>query len=232
MKKLSIFFFGILFLALSCSKENNIHPDPDTGPVPFPETRLNLSDLQVGQKSYYQKYTSKCDSMEQEFEFTGDTLIVEVIEIDGQLYLKEQPTPHSTMYLDGTLTKPVQYPVHKERENILVLPKRQESALFFFYGSDSLIVKPSQRVNLVQNDCKMYQLGNPFIGNDIGKINRFQIGEVLCENKTAVSCVPITDLDAYLIYDENELHASHAVYVTSFWDDVLGSRIIGWTLLK
>jgi len=85
----------------SCTKKDDPIIDPIFDePNPIPENAINLSDLKAGQQSFFVKYISTCDSLEEKFEYTRDTLIVEVVEQGGMLLLKEHYTKHSPMYLD------------------------------------------------------------------------------------------------------------------------------------
>lgn len=224
MKQLPYLFFSLMLLTLSCSKEDPINTKPiDT-------TVVNFSNLQVGQKSFYQFYTTKCDSLEQEFSYSGDTLVIEVIEREANLAIREYFTENSPRYINGINTEAVEYIVKPSKDD-LILPQRENSNLFFFYGNDTLRLRPDQLVNLEQNDCKLHLSDNPFTGNDVGTVESFTIGDITQRNKIAASCVPFFDLDAYLIYDENQLSMSHVIYEEYFWDELISTRIEGWVLI-
>lgn len=195
----------------------------DTIPSPV-ELSLNFSNLEVGQKAAYQRYTSTCAGFERDFKLTGDILIVEVIEEDGQLMLQETFTPESPMY--QTNPSPLTHPITSDGEKIII-PNRWGSQLFFFYGNDSLFLNPQHNAALKQDRCVMMQDGTPFIGNEIGKIDKFEIGSLEQKDKTAVSCVPgsmFGNLEAYLIYDEKRILMSHTMQD--------GDQISGWSLLE
>ncbi|MEM9820640.1 MAG: hypothetical protein AAF985_06190, partial [Bacteroidota bacterium] len=83
---------------MACSKDNSITPT-----TLIHTNRVNLSDLRVGQQSYFVQYETSCAGYESDFIYTGDTLVLEVVEQEGQIALKESFTPYSPLYLD-TLT--------------------------------------------------------------------------------------------------------------------------------
>jgi len=225
MKQLSLLFFSLMLLTLSCSKEDPINPKP------IDETAINFSNLQAGQKSFYQFYTTKCDSLEEEFTYSGDTLVVEVVEGETNLAIREYFTENSPRYLSGANTETIEYIVKTGKDKIL-LPQRDNSFLFFFYANDTLRLQPEQQVNLVQQDCKLHLSDNPFVGNDIGRVESFTIGDIIQRNKIVASCEPFFDLDAYLIYDENQLFMSHVIYEEYFWDELIDTRVEGWVLVN
>lgn len=219
----TLLFFGLLFTTACVSKDEEPQPsDPDTG--------VNFSNLQEGQKSRYVRYTSKCDSLGQLFEYTRDTLILELIQRNDSLFFVESVTPRSPLFLDGSFVNPVEYPVTGFADRINI-PQRFASALFFFYENDDLFLKPQHDTDLIQSDCRLLQDSEPFIGNDIGYLDRFEVGSIKITDKTAVSCEPLTEVDAYLIYDENKLLLSHVVVLEGFlgWEE---ERVFGWELLQ
>ena len=119
----------------------------------------------------------------------------------------------------------VRYPVYEDAGQKIRIPERFNSALFFFYGNDTVTLAPQDRVNLVQNDCRLMLGNNNFIGNEFGLVNDFQVGNINIQDKTAVSCIPVIfDLDAYLMYDQNQLYLSQSVD----FDGVTN----GWVLLE
>lgn len=225
MKQLSLLFFSLILLTWSCSKDDTVNPKP------LDANAVNFSNLQAGQQSFYKMYTTKCDSLDEEFAFTGDTLVLEVVEGEASLQLREYFTEKSPRYLSGANTETIEYPVKSEGTNA-ILPQRENSFLFFFYANDTLRLQPEQRVDLVQQDCKLHLEGNPFIGNDIGNVATFTIGDITVRDKISASCEPFFDLDAYLIYDENQLSMSHVIHEEYFWDDLISTRIQGWVLIE
>jgi hypothetical protein len=224
MKTKTLLFFSLLTVLFSCTSKEE---DPI---IQVPNNRVNLSALREGQQTTYVRYYTKCDSLEEVFKYTGDTLIVEVISLNDQFYFTEMVTPSSALYLDGSFIEPVEYPVTL-LENKLYIPERVNSALLFFYGSDYIYLNPQHDVNLVQEGCRLLQGGQPFIGNDIGSVYSFELMDIKIDNLTSVSCVPMFDVDAYLMYDHNELHLSHVINTSSFlgWSE---DQIYGWKMLK
>jgi len=98
------------------------------------------------------------------------------------------------------------------KNDYLLLPDRFNSNFFWFYGNDTLHLQPAQTVGLVQNECGLVLEDEPFIGNDIGTLSSFKVDEVELKNKIAVSCVPgFFEVDAYLIYHDKSLQASHVI---------------------
>ncbi|MEJ2004517.1 MAG: hypothetical protein P8X57_06035 [Cyclobacteriaceae bacterium] len=173
-----------------------IHPD-----------NINLLEPRKDQRSYFLRYEGDCDSYSN-VRYTGDTLLLEVIERNGALFMREKFTKGSPLYKQNA--SGIVYPV-TVRENYLLLPDRVSSALFFFYGSDTLRTNPGNPVQLSQLGCRIRFNDELFTGNEIGRISDFHIGQVRRKDLTAVSCVPmILDVDAYLMYDEY-LHLSHTV---------------------
>jgi hypothetical protein len=196
----------------------------DTVPSLINEHPLNFSQPQVGQKAYFQRYTSTCGNMTLDFEFTGDTLEVALTEVDGQFYLEERFTSGSPLFNAGN-TNAVPHKI-EFKDDFALIPERTVSALFYFYGNDTIWLNPTQKENMTQNTCRIDFAGQTFVGEEIGNISNFQIGPVKEQNKTVVSCVPnwnIVQFDAYLIYDESVLSISHVVR-----DDGL---IQGWSYI-
>ena len=198
MKNL-LYLFAFSLIVSSCGKNEDFE---------FEDEKINLSNLKEGQKSIYYRYMTSCENLTKDFEYTGDTLIVEVISQNQNLYFKEYVTPNSPLYLNGSFVTEVIYPVKNVGQGV-VMPERWNSALFFFYANDTLRLGMNPNVNLVQEKCKMFVNGDPFIGNDIGEISKFQIGPIIYRNLTVVSCEPLENLDAYLLHDDDQLYGSH-----------------------
>ena len=218
-----LLLIGILAFTFSCStkKEDPFLPEPDN--------LVNFSDLREGQQTTYIRYTTKCDSLEDLFQYTGDTLILEVVSRNDSLFFKETVTVYSPLYLNGQFTEPVEYPVTLLEDKIYI-PERFSSALFFFYENDYIYLKPQHDVDLVQEGCRLMQEGQPFIGNDIGALTSFEIGNIKVNDKTSISCEPLEDLDAYLIYDNEHLEVSHVIILEGFLGSV-EERVLGWKML-
>ncbi|MFY0627211.1 MAG: hypothetical protein JXR07_13005 [Reichenbachiella sp.] len=168
---------------------------------------IDFSNLEDNQKSYYIDYESACESISNDFSQKGDTLVLEVEEHDERIYFKEYLTQFSASENKDT----IKYEIHIN-DDYLLIPDRRNSALFFFYGNDTIHLNSSNRVSLRQSKCRMFINQDVFIGEEIGFIDSFELGPYTIENKTAVSCVPeILNLEAYLIYDAHGLFASHSI---------------------
>ena len=101
-------------------------------------------------------------------------------------------------------------------------------------GADQLQLKFSHDfvgTPLRQQDCSFFTEDGPFVGEEIGFIDRADFGQIVVENKWVVSCVPVVlDLEAYLIYDENQIYISHTVEEHSFSGNTWYVSF-GWKLL-
>ncbi|MEM7375262.1 MAG: hypothetical protein AAF587_42095 [Bacteroidota bacterium] len=213
---LSIPLIFILGLLISCQD------DPPPVPIPgaVPTDWVDFSNLKIGQTTTFILYLSDCSQLEEEFTFTGDTLVLEVIDQNGQLHLQESLTRGSSGYEPSN--EAVRYPV-ESKDGIALLPDRQSSSLFFFYANDTLRLNPTQTEPLKQDGCQLVLDKAPFIGNDIGFVSDFAFGDVHLKEKIAVSCEPYFDLDAYLLYDARHLYMSHKI---------MEERILGWIALQ
>lgn len=178
---------------------------------PQPSSRVNLSNPKVGQQSRYLHYESTCENLNGDFHFTNDTLLVTVIEKDNELHLEERFTEHSPSYLEDGIVEAWDYRIQDIGDQLLI-PDRFQSSLFYFYGNDTLRLKHSNQVDLVQNSCRLQQDADPFIGNDIGRVGIFEFGSVKVGNCMAASCVPmILGIDGYLFYSGQQLLMSQTV---------------------
>ncbi len=185
---------------------------------------LNLQDLEHGQRLAFVKYSADCSDISQ-VEFLSDTLIVDVhgTQIENTYVLFEYFTPYSDSY--DSFTNPFTHTVN-DTEDYVLIPERHSSQLFFFYANDTIFKNPTHDLNLIQDDCQLYINSNdPFIGNDIGLIEDFNIGDKRLQNKTVISCEPFFDLDGYILYDPYTIHASHVTWFGS-------NTVQGWMKLK
>ncbi len=196
----------LLLFLLGCGSDGILPSSRFNG-----QNTVDLGNPQVGQKTYFQGFITLCESLEEDFEYTGDTLILEVFERENEYFFGEYFTPHSGTYLDSQVHDTTYYPF-KVAESFILLPERSRSTLFFFYGNDTLRLNPPSRAALVQEDCYLQLEGEVFDGDEIGKVRKIELGEIKINDKTAVSCIPlIFDLDAYLVYDSKELHLSYSI---------------------
>ena len=223
MKTLYLILFCLFIVALGCRSEV-INPPTDYVPEDPESNLINFENPKAGQETWFLRYESICDSLDGKFHYTEDTLKLLVIEENGVLMLEECLTPYSRMYIDGTFREPIRQKIIDE-EGRLLLPEREESALFYFYGNDTLHLKPQNKIPLYKVGCRIFTSQGPFIGNDIGEVDHFDFGDIELESKTVVSCLPEPlTMDAYLIYSENALFMSHTI--------VQGFRVVGWLKME
>lgn len=205
MNKFTLFALFTL-LALAACKVSPVIPDPDEN-----ENAVSFAAPEVGQKSLFLRYTTTCQQLNKDFAFTGDTLILEVIEKSGQIHLRESLTPTSPMFVDGSFQQPIEYSLTSTGDYALI-PDRWNSALFYFYGNDTLRLNYPPDVTLVQDACKLVLSGTPFIGDEVGFVKSFEFGDIKQKDKTVVSCIPVMfQLDAYLVSDAQHLYMSHTI---------------------
>lgn len=186
------------------------------------EGALNLSELEKGQISKYVGFQSKCGEADK-FEYTGDTLIMEVKEVNGDLFLAEYLSPFSKnkSYDIISLT------AVRQLNNGIELTNRINSKFFNFYGSDTLKLDDAMAVSMKQKNCIVEFDNETFRGDQMGKISSFNIGDIQVKNKIIVSCVPIIEVDGYLLYDQNQLFLNYALYTSTF-NGVSSNTITGW----
>lgn len=195
--------FSGLLLAIGACEDTAPEDSINTNPISF-------TNPVEGQKAYFQRYTTTCGNLNLDFELTGDTLEVELMRNGEDYYLEERFTENSPLYQQGN-TNPVTHKI-AFRDDFVLIPERTRSTLFFFYGNDTIHIKPAQREAMTQSACRIDYQGQTFIGDEVGSISNFQIGPFGENNKTVVSCIPvILQLDAYLIYDEHQLLMSHTI---------------------
>ena len=229
MNKIYCIFLALTILS-SCSKDRVINPPKDDVPdVERFEGFVDFTDPLPGQKSRYIKYESVCDDMNSEFRFTGDTIVFEVAELNGQVIFREFYTAGSPAQISYPDQEPIEYTFDKNGNDLLI-PDRFQSHLFFFYGNDTIRLNPVEQVELAQNGCMLDLGSSTFIGDEIGFVKDFAIGPIEIKDKIAVSCVPILDLDAYLIYNRHHLYMSHTVVSSSFggetWMQIQGFKLL------
>ncbi|MEL6589561.1 MAG: hypothetical protein AAFQ68_05750 [Bacteroidota bacterium] len=216
MKHLATFILLPLIALSACQ--------PILEPSPIPETDwVDFAKPEVGQSTYFVRYTTDCNKIDRAFQYTGDTLVLSVVEAGSSITLEERFTPGSPFFKDG-LVEPLRYDITTTGDYAL-LTDRWNSALFFFYGNDTLRLSADHSAVLEQDVCRLSIEDENFIGNEIGRLSKFEIGPLKQRNKTAVSCVPvILNLDAYLIYDKNHLHMSHTI--------IEDGTVSGWVALE
>lgn len=211
----------LAFLLILSSCEKNVDQ-----PI-INHNQIDLSNPKVGQTSCYVEYNAACALGNSSYAFSQDTLIVKIIEQDGELHFMEYLTFHSPSHQDGSFGNPIVHPVIFENDYMLI-PERQKSELFYFYGNDTVHINPVHDLDLQQNGCYLYHpTGEQFVGGEIGYSETVSFGMVYKEAKTVVSCVPtILDLDAYIVYDRSGIHVSHTIQTTT-----TEQSINGWVIL-
>ena len=221
MTKCYYFFAILLTLGIIVSCDND--DDNSFDPTPQP-TQLNLKALEVGQLAKYVRLTGNCGWAEG-YEYTNDTLLLEVKRIDEQLTFEESFTKGSPLYESNQT--PITYPVYKGLDMIMI-PERSASTLFFFYGNDTIKTAPVHEVELAMSECDQVIDGVPFTGDQIGLLKDFEIHDVNLNDQTVVSCVPmIIDLKAFLMYRNGQLNMSYTLN-----SGFPGLFFQGWRLLE
>lgn len=219
-KNLALLLIPFFFIA--CDSDDK---DSNPTPNPAPKNTIELNDLQAGQVNRYLRYTANCSDPDGNFAYSGDTLVVEIRQTIEGLAFYEAFTPGSAEMGEF---EPAESRVISE-DGYILIPERQMSYLFFFYGNDTIFLTKPEDLNLNQGTCFIeYENGEPFIGEEIGFLPTFDYQNIRYQNNRIVSCVPpFMDLDAYLIYDAGQLKMSHTLR-----DIGASFSIDGYTLLR
>ena len=197
----------------------------DLTPPSIRHDSITFGNPQVDQISCYTEYVATCSLGNSSYFYTGDTLVVKVIEENSELKFMEYFTQFSPSFLNGNIDA-ISYPV-QVRDEYLLISERAQSNLFFFYGNDTIWTNPTHDVELEQDGCYLYHNNNLFIGEEIGFAEELRFGNIEQTNKTVVSCVPlILSLDAYLVYDNGDLNVSHTIQSTASQQDINGWELI------
>ena len=184
------------FLVMACSEDQ-----PSSFIQVNSSSGIDLRDIQPGKKATYVLYESGCSD---NFRFTGDTLVVEVIEKNDSLFIEESYTEGSER---SRTTAHAIFP----KDGYILLPQRFLSEFLFFYGNDTIFLDRPASVQLIQSGCQLLENSDPFIGNSIGSIDEFQFGNIRINHKKSISCVPgFFDIDAYIFYADH-LNAVHII---------------------
>ena len=190
-----ILFFASITVFTACDKDDAFTPDP---------TQINFQTPAAGQENYYLRHEGICGQLVP----TNYTLVLRVRSFEGDiLEFEEVFTEGSPSYYPGITYV---YQAKWSPDNIEINPfYRQNSQLFFFYGSDSLRLTQDPAINLQQNNCVVWDGLTDFTGDFIGAVNNFRVAGLEYQNKKIVSCVPtILNMDAYLVYDSRNLYSS------------------------
>lgn len=220
--KRNLAFILIPLFAISCNSDDN---DSGPAPQPAPKNTIELNNLQDGQVNRYLRYTADCSDPTGSFTYSGDTLEVEIRSTTEGLVFYEEFTEGSPNFggLEPSETRVISH------DGYILIPERQFSQLFFFYGNDTIHLNKPEDLNLNQGSCFIeYENGEPFIGEEIGFLPTFEYQDIRYQNNRIVSCVPfVLNLDAYLIYDQSQLKMSHTLR-----DYIESMSIDGYTLLQ
>ena len=197
----------------------------DKDPVTPGTQAVNFQSPVIGQENHYLSYSGVCGELVP----TGDTLILRIKDFNGtdlqieELYTEGSPSHSTESYV---------YPAKWSTSFLDIKPEyRVLSKLFFFYGSDTLRLQQEPNITLQQNNCVLWDGQTDFVGDNIGSVNSFKVGSQEYQNKKIVSCVPtILDLDAYLVYDRNNLYASFTSS-TGGWEPIENPFVTAYALI-
>jgi hypothetical protein len=213
------------FLLMACDSDDEEKTGPVSAPAPVFENTIRLNQMEDGQRNHYLHYTANCNDPAGSFTYTGDTLVVTIKNTSEGLAFYEEFTAFSATMseLSSSETRVIQ------EDGYFLIPERELSYLFFFYGNDTVHLTKPEDLNLQQGSCFIeYENGDPFIGEEIGFLPEFEYQNIRYENNRIVSCVPpLIDLDAYLVYNESELRISQTLA-----NDFSNVFIDGYTLLE
>lgn len=213
----------------TCKKEE---PTTEENPrIIYGTGEVNFSDLRVGQKSTYKRYSSGTCFMVDIPQFPStppDTLYLEVVDMNYEVVtLSERFSEGSNFYQNG-ITRTFKYNITTE-DDFLLIPERDSSALFYFYANDTLRLHPPNPVELTQDHCLVFTPDTTLIQDEIGVIEEFRFFDKIIESQQyAVSCIPTTLSieNGYLLYDSNGLNVSY-VHTNADWQT--GFRLVqGW----
>lgn len=172
------------------------------------DQNVNLKSPQIGQRSLYVLITGAC-GLDNTYQYSGDTLELSIVGDNKDLFLQEQFTESSPLY--ETRPFPIKYPIH-HMEDRVILPERDSSTLFFFYGSDTILTSPTAEFTLRQESCRLMNNEQIFTGDAVAQFERFSIMDQVLNNQFVVSCVPvIIELEAYLAYRDGWLNMSYTL---------------------
>lgn len=185
-----------LFLLLTACTDTE---DPITPIIEFDEA-INFQRPVVGQKNFYDSYTLRCGGEEVS---PPSVLTLAVTAVTDDMIELTETTADSN-------TAPVILHAERVPGNLIIsAEERVNSRLLFFYGSDSIRLNAPPVANLEYRDCVFYDGEQVFTGDYVAAIDNFTFGTRTLTNLKTVSCVPVVlDLDAYLLYNENNLMAS------------------------
>ena len=210
-----LLLIALMVTVVSCDR------DDEMSPIPVLE-EVNLRALSHGQQTIFVRLDAIC-GLDTPM-YSGDTIIWRVVEEDGNLFFEEQFTVGSPQFDANPMA--VRYPVVQE-DNYILIPSREESALFFFYGNDTIFTQPEHTAVLTQSECLPFIVDVPFEGDEIAFMPEFDLFGISLRNETVVSCVPVIfDLEAYLCYKEGVIDLSYTLS-----SGFPGLTFVGWERL-
>lgn len=214
-----------VFLLTACEIQSDL-------PGPIDQVHadwINFSDPQDGQKTMYLRYESTCENLDKDFTYTGDTLIVEVQKTERATVLMEYYTTGSPSFEFQADTAFHEIFSHG---SFVLLPERENSSLFWFYGNDTLRLNPDTHEKIKQDRCHLSVGGRNFLETEIGYLKNFDMGPIHIEDKSVVSCIPmIIASNAYLFHDANHLYMSHTSNESEFMGTI-SSHVSGWVAME
>jgi hypothetical protein len=192
-----------IFGFIACEKvEENFESNPIAG-------KINFQAPVVGQENLYLRYAGTCDALEA----TTDTLRLSVVSVtEDSVVFHEQFTAGSLLASPNATEIRAGW-----NEDFLGISEiqRQQSTLFYFYGSDMLKLTEHPTRKFYQSACKIQDISGDFQGDAIGRVREFEVGNRKFHQKKVVSCVPVIfEIDGYLVYDEHHLYSSYTSSVT------------------
>lgn len=213
---------AIIITLSSCSKIINKDPVDRLTIEPMAENAVDFSNLVDGQESIYEGYYYSCDD-DENIIISNNIIFLGVVQKEGKWFFTESRD------LDGIRTLMTEYEVIPS-ENMLRIPERTNSSLFYFYDSDKIDLNPEEILDIEQEGCVFSDGAETFDGEAIGFTPNFDFRGLSYNGKLALSCIPtILDGDAYLIHDTRQLILSHRVQVTEFWG-VVTTGVAGYKL--
>lgn len=209
----------LLLLAVtvtSCSKVIEKDPLDKIVIEPMKLNAVDFGNLVDGQESVYEGYYYSCDSLE-DVTVSNNIIYLGVVNKENKWFFTE------SRKMDGVKTVMTEYEVIPS-ENMLRIPERESSSLFYFYDSDKFDLSPLELLDIEQTECVFSDGQDTFDGDAIGFTENFDFRGLTYDGKLALSCIPtILDGDAYLIHDTRQLIMSHRIFVSEFWGEVTTS---------
>ena len=161
-----ILFCFLLLTITACEKTAAPTPiDPDPDPVITTE-RVNFQDPQVGQFNAYEAIFYECgeaivDDNRWELKLTITDVTPETIEFTESYENTTNTTVFTALRQEGVIA--------------ISAEDRQQSRLFFFYGSDSIRLDAPTTTELTYQDCVFFDGAEKFTGDYVAGIPSFEL---------------------------------------------------------